>query len=126
MFGLSGGRIDSIIGAGAEVRGPLSVDGSVVIDGRVDGGVTATERITLGAHAKVVGNLHAPVIIVGGKLHGSVFAEERAEVLASAHIDGDVRAPRLSIAEGATLSGKVAMATAEALAEPKKNNRRNP
>jgi cytoskeletal protein CcmA (bactofilin family) len=124
MFGF-GGRIDTIVGAGAELRGPLSVDGAVVVDGRVDGGITATERITLGQNAQVSGNLHAPVVIVGGKLHGSVYAAERAEILASAHIDGDVRAPRLSLADGATLSGKVGMATAAAMAEPRKTNRRN-
>lgn len=123
MFGM-GGKVDTIIGSGAELRGPIHVDGSIVIDGKVEGNVAATERITLGVHAAVKGNLTAPEIIVGGKLHGHVLASVHAEILHSAHIDGDVRTPRLNLHDGATLSGKVSMATAAAEAPETKPNRR--
>lgn len=122
MFGM-GGKVDTILGAGAEAHGPISVDGSIVVDGKVDGNITATERITLGVHAAVRGTLTAPLVVVGGKLHGHVVAGERAEILATAHVDGDIRAPRLHVHDGATLSGKLSMATAAATAEPKANRR---
>lgn len=126
MFGL-GGKVDTIIGTGAELRGPINVDGSIVIDGKVEGAVSASERITLGVHAAVRGNLSAPEVIVGGKLQGHVLASAHAEILASAHIDGDIRTPRLNLHDGATLSGKVSMATAAAEpADPKPNRRQLP
>ena len=125
MFGM-GGKVDTLIGQGAELRGPIVVDGSIVVDGKVDGNINASERITLGIHAAVRGTLTAPEVIVGGKLHGHVHAGHRAEILATAHIDGDIRAPRLNMHDGAALSGKVGMATAAADAEPKANRRQNP
>jgi cytoskeletal protein CcmA (bactofilin family) len=62
-----GSKVDSILGAGAELKGNLQVEGSCVVDGRIEGNVTASERITLGAHAQVRGNLSAPEVVVGGR-----------------------------------------------------------
>lgn len=124
MFGL-GGKVDTLIGQGAELRGPISVEGSIVIDGKVEGNVSASERITLGLHAAVQGTLQAPEIIVGGKLHGHVHAGIFAEILSSAHIDGDVRTPRLNVQDGATVSGRIGMATARTEAVEGKPNRRH-
>ena len=104
MFGLSGGRVDTFLGPGAEFRG------NIVVEGRVDGHITAGGRITLGAGGAVKGNLTAPDIIIGGKVHGHVIAVGRAQLLATAHVDGDIKSPRLNVAEGATFSGKVGMA----------------
>jgi cytoskeletal protein CcmA (bactofilin family) len=108
MFGF-GGKVDTVIGQGAEFRGNVNVEGAIVVDGRVDGNVTASERITLGVHAAVCGNLQAPEIIVGGKVDGNVHATVRAELLLSAVVDGDLRTPSLSMHPGALLSGKVSM-----------------
>jgi cytoskeletal protein CcmA (bactofilin family) len=110
MFGLTGGRVDTVLGAGAEFKGNINVEGSIVIDGKVDGHISASERITLGAHGAVRGNLNAPDITIGGKVHGHVVASTRAQLLPGAHVDGDIKAPKLIVAEGATFSGKVGMA----------------
>ena len=110
MFGFRGNRVDTLLGAGAEFKGNIGVEGSIVIDGKVDGHVTASERITLGAHAAVRGNLSAPHITIGGKVHGHVVASTRAQLLAGAHVDGDIKAPVLNVADGATFSGKIGMA----------------
>ena len=110
MFGFGGTRVDTLIGAGAEFKGNISVEGSIIIDGKVDGNITASERITLGQHAAIRGNLNAPHITIGGKVHGHVVASTRAQLLAGAHVDGDIKAPVLNVADGATFSGKIGMA----------------
>jgi cytoskeletal protein CcmA (bactofilin family) len=116
MFGM-GSRIDTVLGQGSEFRGNISVEGGIVVDGKVEGNVSATERITLGAHGSVKGNLQAPEIVVGGKVQGQVTATGRAELLATAHVDGDVKTPRLVMTEGALFSGKVGMEAAPAAVE---------
>jgi cytoskeletal protein CcmA (bactofilin family) len=110
MFGLTGGRVDTLIGTGAEFRGNISVEGSIVVDGKVDGNISASGRITLGSHAAVHGNLNAPDIIVGGKVHGNAVSTGRVQLLPGAHVDGDIKSPKLIVAEGANFSGKVGMA----------------
>jgi cytoskeletal protein CcmA (bactofilin family) len=108
MFGL-GSRIDTLVGQGCEFKGQVTVDGGIVVDGRVEGNITATERITVGVHGQVRGNLTAPEVVVGGRVQGLISASGRAELLAGAHIDGDIRAARLTMADGAVLTGKVGM-----------------
>jgi cytoskeletal protein CcmA (bactofilin family) len=110
MFGLTGGRVDTLIGTGAEFRGNISVEGSIVVDGKVDGNISASGRITLGAHAAVHGNLSAPDVIIGGKVQGHVISTGRVQLLPGAHVDGDIKAPKLAVTEGANFSGKVGMA----------------
>jgi len=117
MFGF-GGKIDTLLGQGAEFKGNISVEGSIVIDGKVEGNVNASERITLGLHGHVRGNLSAPEVVIGGKLTGHVLASDRAELLATAHVDGDIKATRLVMLDGAALTGKVGMAEAVPGAEP--------
>jgi len=108
MFGV-GARIDTLLGQGAEFRGNITVEGSIVVDGRMEGNISATGRITLGTHGNVRGNLAAPEVVIGGKLHGNVTCGERAELLGSALVNGDIRAPRLAMAEGAQVTGKIGM-----------------
>ena len=111
MFGF-GGKIDTLLGQGAEFRGNISVEGGIVIDGKVEGNIGASERITVGLHGSVRGNLSAPEVVVSGKVSGNVLASDRAELLSTAHVDGDIKATRLVMADGASLSGKVGMAEA--------------
>ncbi len=119
MFGI-GARIDTLLGQGAEFRGNVTVEGSVVVDGRLEGNVNATEEITVGRHGNVNGNLSAPEVVVGGKVLGNISASERVELLPGAQVNGDIRAPRLVTADGAQVSGSVAMEAAPlAAVEPK-------
>jgi cytoskeletal protein CcmA (bactofilin family) len=110
MFGIRA-KIDTLLGQNAEIKGNVSVDGAVVIDGRLEGDVTATDRITIGTHGQVRGNLNAPEVVVGGTVFGDISAPERAELLAGAQVAGDIRSPRLSVADGARVSGRMDMAT---------------
>jgi cytoskeletal protein CcmA (bactofilin family) len=116
MFGM-GSRIDTVLGQGSEFRGNISVEGGIVVDGKVEGNISATERITIGAHGSVKGNLQAPEVVVGGGVQGQVTASGRAELLATAKLEGDVRAPKLVMMEGALLSGKVGIEASPATAE---------
>lgn len=112
-----GAKVDTLLGQGAEFRGNISVEGGIVVDGKVEGNISATERITIGAHGGVRGNLTAPEVVVGGRVQGLISAAGRAELLSSAHVDGDIRAARLTMAEGAVLTGKVGMEVPATAAE---------
>jgi cytoskeletal protein CcmA (bactofilin family) len=108
MFGV-GAKIDTLLGQGATFHGDASVEGSIVVDGRLEGDVSATDRVTIGTHGLVRGNITAPEVVIGGALHGNINAGERVELLATAQVFGDIRSPKLAMAEGARVSGKVGM-----------------
>src|SRR5271154_5557168 len=108
MFGL-GGKIETVIGEGAEVRGTLVVSGAVYVNGHVKGNVESDGMITVGDKGEVEGDLKAPFVVVGGKLRGNVDASVKVDLLNTAMVGGDIRSPKLAVAEGAMFEGNCEM-----------------
>ncbi len=106
-----GAAAATVIGPGARFVGEVSGDEDVLIQGRLEGNVTVSRRVTVASSGDVKGDLHGRAVVVGGRVVGEIRADERAELLASAAVQGNVRAPKIVIAEGAQLQGSVAMAT---------------
>ena len=55
----------------------------------------------------VIGDLETAVI--AGQVSGAIHARERVELLATAMVAGDILTPRISIIEGAQVTGEVKM-----------------
>jgi len=108
----------SIIGPGMILVGDLVTEGTVRIDGRVDGTVHAGKAVVVGKEGVVAGDLRTQDAIIAGRVTGSLLAASRLEVQASARIDGEVTARRLQLAEGAILNGEVRMGEVELGAAP--------
>lgn len=99
------------MGARSRFVGELSGEDEVVVAGRVEGTVRASERVTVAAAGQVAGDIHARTVLVHGRVHGQIFASEKAELSATAAVEGSVEAPKIVISEGAKLEGTVAMAS---------------
>lgn len=102
----------TVIGPKARFVGEISGDEDLVIQGRFEGNIRVSRRVTIAASAELKGDIHAKTVVVGGRVHGQIRADERAELLASASVQGNVNAPKVVIAEGAQLQGSVAMSAA--------------
>jgi cytoskeletal protein CcmA (bactofilin family) len=98
------------VGPRSRFVGELSGEDDVVVAGRVEGTVRASERVTVAPGGDVEGDIHARTVFVQGRVHGQIFAGEKAELSASAVVEGSVEAPKIVISEGARLEGTVAMA----------------
>jgi cytoskeletal protein CcmA (bactofilin family) len=112
MFGV-GGKVDTMIGEGAEFKGNLNIKGSIFVDGRIEGNIRADDRITMGEQGHVKGNLVAQEIVVSGNVQGNLLASGRVELLSTAVVDGDIRTPRLMIEDGSVFEGNCEMDQAE-------------
>ncbi|MGB2578553.1 cytoskeletal protein CcmA (bactofilin family) [Elusimicrobium simillimum] len=108
----------SIISAECYFQGTLNVQGSLRVDGRLNGSVDNARHIVVGAEGSVEGDLSAAAIIVSGKVKGNICADE-LDVLSTADIKGDIRAGKIIVEEGATLNGMVVVAPIEAKEETK-------
>ncbi len=120
MFGSRNGsskpieaHLETVIGAESNFQGTLRSKGSVRIDGKIDGGVSA-EGIILGERGEVQGDISARTVIIGGKVTGNVHATDSLELLAKSQVFGDLHAPQLVIAEGAVFEGSCLMASEKA------------
>jgi cytoskeletal protein CcmA (bactofilin family) len=102
----------NLIGAGSVFEGKLKTPGSIRIDGKVIGEITATQNISIGGTGDIEGNLSARNITVGGKVSGAIAAQEKLVLEARAVVKGDLRSSKLVIDEGAVFDGKCAMGEA--------------
>jgi cytoskeletal protein CcmA (bactofilin family) len=99
----------SIIGPGTKVTGDLVTEGTIRIEGRVEGNVRAGKAVVLGKDGTVEGTILTQDAVISGRLVGTLTAESRLELQASSRIDGEVHARRMQLVEGAILNGTVNM-----------------
>ena len=99
----------SIIGPGMKVTGDLETEGTVRIEGRVEGNVRAGKAVVLGKDGTVEGTILTQDAVISGRLVGTLTAESRLELQASSRIDGEIHARRMQLEEGAILNGTVNM-----------------
>ena len=118
-----GGEDVANIGKSITIKGDLTGNEDLVIDGNIEGRIDLpNNQLTIGPEGKIKADIHAKSAVVVGHVSGNVSATERIEVQASGIVDGDVRSPRLVVQEGAVLNGAVEMGEVKrpAPAEPVK------
>ena len=100
-------KMNTLIGAGAELSGDFTLDGSARIDGKIGGNVTG--NLILGAGSVVMGDVQAASVLIGGEVTGDINAPEKAELTASAKVLGDIVTTVIVIDEHAVFQGKIDM-----------------
>ena len=116
-----GGDEVANIGKSISIKGDLTGNEDLVIEGKVDGKVDLpNNQLTIGANGTVNAEVKAKAVSVIGHVTGNVGATERIEIQATGIVEGDVSAPRLIVAEGAVVNGSVQMGKAAKPAEATK------
>ena len=98
----------TVIGKSVVIRGDLSGNEDLYMDGDIEGSITLSEsQLTVGPNARVHADVNVRDIVVFGQLTGNVKATGRVDLRQSAFVSGDILAGRLSIEESAILKGRV-------------------
>ena len=98
----------SHIRAGVQIKGEISGNEDLLIDGRVDGPVTlAGATLAIGESGNVTGNIAAKSIIVLGGVTGNVDAQDVLKIAPTGSITGDMVTARISIEDGARCKGAI-------------------
>lgn len=105
------GDVVSIIGPGMKVVGDCESDGTIRVEGSVEGSVKAAKSVVVGKDGLVVGDVSTQDAIVAGRVHGSVTAESRVELQSTCRIQGDIRSRRVKLDEGGQVDGQLHMGT---------------
>jgi cytoskeletal protein CcmA (bactofilin family) len=105
MFLKKSDKIESIIGQRSDIKGDITVDGTLRIDGRITGNITAG-WIVIGEHALIQGDIAAKGIVIGGRVEGLVKADDIVEIKPSGQLFGDIHTNKLSVAEGSIFMGR--------------------
>ena len=95
----------TVIGPDCSIKGEMSFEGSMKLEGKYEGKINSKGRLGLGKGAQVTADINVGQVAIEGNFKGNLTAGERIELASSAHVLGDIRAPKLVIAEGATFVG---------------------
>ncbi|OYV71612.1 MAG: hypothetical protein B7Z72_06545 [Gemmatimonadetes bacterium 21-71-4] len=99
----------SIFDAQMRVRGDVETDGTLRVDGRLEGSIRGADVVVVASGASIVGNVSAREVIIGGTVTGNVTAGERVELQASGAVAGDVEAAAIMIQEGGRVEGRMSI-----------------
>ena len=99
------------IGEGAKVSGDISGSSDLRIEGEFDGSISISGLVFVAEAGKVRTSIRAPKITVAGRVDGDIFGNQMIELEPSAVVNGDLLAPKILIREGASLQGRVEMAS---------------
>ena len=99
----------SIIGPGMRLVGECTTDGTIRVEGSVQGAVRAGKAIVVGKGGVIEGDVITQDAVVSGRVSGTLVAESRLELQSTCHIEGEVKARRMQLEEGAVLNGTVHM-----------------
>lgn len=103
------GDVVSIVGPGMKVVGDCSSDGTIRIEGQVEGSVKAAKSVVIGKDGVVIGDVVTQDAIVAGRVNGSVNAESRVELQTTCRVEGDIRSRRIKLDEGGQVDGQLHM-----------------
>lgn len=107
------GRKSFTMGPGDSLEGKLVYDGSVHVDGRIEGELQVTGNIDVAAGAHVKAMLEGANVTLKGAVEGAVTARDKLTLGKNARLSGDIVVKRLQIDDGATLNGHVRMGDGE-------------
>ncbi len=107
------------IGSSILVKGDLSGEEHLLIQGRVEGQITLNgNNLTVGSRGRVKADIHAKVISIEGEVRGNLFGEEKIVIRKTGNVKGNLVAPRVSLEDGATFKGSIDMGVKPAQENP--------
>ena len=104
-------RIDCLIGAGTEIKGDMTFDGGLRVDGCVHGNVISVDgkpgTLVLSEAARIEGEIRVSHVVINGTVVGPVHAADYVELQSKANVTGDVYYRTLEMHLGAVVQGRL-------------------
>jgi len=116
IVGITGN--ETVIGAGVRVKGNLTSEHDMIIDGSLVGNIKTKGAITIGVNGIIKGNLVARDASVSGMLEGDIKATNNVSIMETGRVRGNVSCSDLAITTGAIFMGTSVMAIPESHTEP--------
>ena len=96
------------LGASLHVKGEISGNEDLAIDGSVEGLVHLEDRkLTVGASARLTADIIAREVVVYGNVKGNLRARDRIEIKKDGSVVGDLTTARIMIEDGAYFKGSI-------------------
>jgi len=108
MLSKSAERIESFLGSNARIKGEITVEGTLRLEGTIEGGLNA-DCVIISEKGLVKGDIAAQKIVIAGTVEGNLRAKELVEIQSKGKVLGGVFTQKLSVIEGGEINGKIEM-----------------
>ena len=98
-----------VIGRNISVRGTVVGEEDLVVEGRIEGGISLEGHLLVAPEGVIEANVEVDSIAVHGEVVGDIVATRNVTIERGARVAGNVRAPRVIIHDGAHFDGAVEM-----------------
>jgi cytoskeletal protein CcmA (bactofilin family) len=95
-----------VIGDGVIVKGTFTVPAKAVINGVIEGDLTA-EEVLVGPTGKITGRVSAKVLDVRGELHNTIISEKSLIIRSTGKIAGKIQYVEIEIEKGGEIEGSL-------------------
>ncbi len=99
-----------MIGPSIVIKGSVSGDEDLVIQGQVEGSVElGSHEVSVGQSGRVNADITAKVVRIDGEVAGDIRGHEKVVISKSGNVRGNIVAPRVTLEDGAIFKGSIDM-----------------
>jgi cytoskeletal protein CcmA (bactofilin family) len=109
----TGGNNTSLIGAGTTLKGDITCNADLRIDGTLEGNIYSTAKVIIGANGVVTGDISGQQADIHGKVTGLIKVKDLLQLKGSCVVNGNIQAGNLQIDTSATFNGQCQMQAPE-------------
>jgi cytoskeletal protein CcmA (bactofilin family) len=103
------GNGTTLVGAGTTVKGDISSNSDLRIDGTVIGNIHCAAKVVIGANGAVEGDISGNQADIIGKVTGNIKAKDLLQLRGDSTVTGNLYAEKLQVEPSATFNGQCHM-----------------
>lgn len=111
------GNGTTLIGSGTTLKGDLSSNSDLRIDGTVIGNIHCSAKVVIGANGVVEGDISGNQADIIGKVTGNIKAKDLLQLRGDSIVTGNLYADKLQVEPSATFNGQCHMGATSKVAE---------
>jgi cytoskeletal protein CcmA (bactofilin family) len=102
----------SLIGAGTTMKGDITSNGDLRIDGSLVGNIHCSAKVVIGANGNVQGDISGQTADIMGKVTGTIKVKDLLLLKGGSTLNGNIQAAKLQIEPTANFNGECHMTPA--------------
>jgi cytoskeletal protein CcmA (bactofilin family) len=103
------GTSTSLIGAGTSMKGDITSNGDLRIDGTLVGNIHCSAKVVIGANGVVQGDINGQQADIMGKVTGTIKVKDLLQLKGGSLLNGSIQAAKLQIEPTANFNGECHM-----------------
>lgn len=99
----------SMIGSGTVLKGDITSNGDLRIDGTLKGNIIGSAKVIIGSNGVVEGDISGQQADIMGKVTGSIKVKELLQLKNGSRVEGNISAGKLQVEPSAIFNGQCHM-----------------